>query len=308
MSSVLVLCGPTGAGKTQALLNAATDPDLVGRWGAPPIEVISADSRQIYRHLEIGTALPSTEERSRLPHHLVSFLDPREQFDLGAFVRRCDELVTEIHRRGRLAVIAGGTGFYLRGYLCGLPDTPPGSPAVRRELQERLDREGLEVLRAELETVDPVSAGAIAPADTYRTIRALEIYHTTGRRRSEFPRTETLRPGVDPRVLGLSCPREVLHRRIENRVDQMFRRGLAREVEGLLEMGYTGEDPGMRTIGYAEFLSGEGDPEKIRQRIVYNTRRYAKRQYTYLRRLPGIRWVDADDSEQIFAALRQIRI
>lgn len=312
MSSVLVLCGPTAAGKTSLLVRAA---EMLHREGGPPVEVISADSRQVYRHMSIGTALPSREELQIVPHHLVSCIDPREQFDVARFLRHATRLVSEIHRRGALPVIAGGTGFYLRAFLCGLPQTPPGDPEVRRHLEDRLQREGLEVMREELAQRDPHSWKTIDAADQYRILRALEIWHVTGKPRSAFTVPRGIRRGLDAEVMGVERERQDLHLQIARRVAAMMADGLPREVQSLMDQGYHRGDPGLRTIGYREFFADAEDPpwspralERIAEQIVFSTRRYARRQFTYLRRLPEIKWVHSEDLGALMAALRRITI
>lgn len=292
----LLLIGTTAVGKTAVLRQLAT------RLPTVQFEIISADSRQVYRGMDIGTAKPTAAERERTPHHLIDILDPRDDWDVGRFVEAADRLVADIRRRGAVPVISGGTAFYVRGYLFGLPKTPKAGPELRRRLEERRDREGLEALRRELASVDPESAAKIAPRDAYRIMRALEVYHATGRPRSAFRYPDAPRESVAPVVVGLRREREVLARRIDRRVAAMFDAGLPDEVAGLAAQGLTLADPGMRSIGYREFLEhgpppwSESDLSTIRDLIVRNTRGYAKRQETFFRRLPNVRWADADDS------------
>lgn len=313
MKPALVLCGPTGVGKTAALIRAATDPSLLSAHGTPPFEVISADSRQVYRHMRIGTALPTLEEQAVVPHHLIEMLDPRETFDVMTFVSRCHELVEEIHRRQRIPVIAGGTGFYLRGYLCGLPNTPPVDAAVRQELTMRLRSEGSAVLHEELQQVDPESAEVIAPGDSQRIVRALEIFLTSGKPRSAFRQPDARQATVPGEIVGLYTDKTTLWRRLEARARDMMTRGLREEVAELLRRGYTPQDPGLQTIGYREFfplIAQGGSPrdagDDVTAAIIINSRRYAKRQNTFFRKLPPVQWIDRDDSSALIAALRRI--
>lgn len=308
MKTAFILFGATAVGKTAALETVLRDaPHLAGR-----VELISADSRQVYRNLDIGTAKPLPGVREKMPHHLVDILDPHKRFDVGQFVHACDQLVPEIHARGRLPVITGGTAFYLKAYLYGLPRTPPASARVRTALRRRLENEGLEALRAELVSVDRESAVRIGENDAYRILRALEIYHATGQPRSAFSEPSRFRDNLDVTVIGLFREREELYTRINERIAAMFSAGLPAEVDRLYRAGYRPEDPGLRTIGYREFFEVAGPPPwspdvlvEIRKRISRDTRHYARRQEIFFRRLSGIRWLDADDCGSLAVALEE---
>lgn len=297
MISLVILFGPTGVGKTR----------LIETVFASGFEVINADSIQVYRDLAVGSARPSEELLARVPHHLVGHKDPAEQFDVGEFVESAEALIPAIARRGRTPLICGGTAFYLRTFLYGLPGTPKADAALRRSLEQALRRDGLDVLRARLAEVDPVSEARIAPSDAYRVLRALEVYESSGRPLSSFLPPETPRSDLRILTLGLARPRDELYRRIETRVDAMFEEGLVQEVRALLEKGYGPGDPGLRGIGYREFFTCAGDRvvdaslftdagylREVRNLITLNTRRYAKRQMTFFRRIPGVAWLDAD--------------
>jgi tRNA dimethylallyltransferase len=295
---VLILFGPTASGKTGVLSR------LFGG-GGRAAEVVSADSMQVYRGMDIGTAKPSAEERARLPHHLIDIRDPGEQFTAGDFVRLADEACLAIVRRGALPVISGGTGFYLKNFIEGLPEAPPSNPDVRSDLKRELREKGAVALMAELASGDPVSAGRIHLNDEYRLTRALEVLRVSGRPLSSFQTT-----GGGPRppyrflIIGLSRPREELYRRIESRCAAMFRSGLSAEVRRLYEAGCTPRDPGMRAIGYREFFIQEPagyrlseDLAGVEALIAQNSRRYAKRQITFFASIPGARWIAAGPGE-----------
>jgi tRNA dimethylallyltransferase len=266
---------------------------------------------QVYRHLDIGTAKPSQAEREALPHHLIDIKDPDEQYHAGEFVTAADELVPQIVDRGRLPVVAGGTAFYFRNFVFGLPGTPQGTEHTRHRLRQRLEAEGAAALFAELSRVDPETAGRISERDTYRILRALEVYETSGRPLSSFRVPEEPRTDMDITLVGLWRDREELAARIRKRVAAMMERGLPAEVEAVCRMGYTAAAPALRGIGYREFFSLAGDagcdfsslgPERlaaVAEEIATSTRRYAKRQMTFFRRLPGVRWIRADDHEAI---------
>lgn len=286
---VLVLIGPTASGKTDLLL------ELFGsgaRSGLPAAELVSADSMQVYRGMDIGTAKPGPHERALLPHHLIDLREPSEQYMVGDFVRLADEACEDISARGRLPIVAGGTGFYVRNFIFGLPASPEADPAVRASVARDLEEKGPDALRAELSAIDPVSAGRIKPRDHYRLCRAVEILRQTGRPQGDFAPATSPRPTWNFLVVELTRPRAEVYARIGARVDAMFEAGLPGEVAGLRASGYGQGDPGLKAIGYSEFLEAEAggrtcDLASIAEAIKLHTRRYAKRQETFFRGLPG---------------------
>jgi tRNA dimethylallyltransferase len=209
---------------------------------------------QVYRYMDIGTAKPSTAERAHLPHHLLDLVEPCCQFNAGQFVKAAEALVPEIGGRGRVPVVSGGTAFYIRSFLYGMHEAPPGSPEARERLRERETREGRGALYEELCRRDPLAASRIQPNDGYRILRALEILEASGRSVFSFLWPSTLRQDFRFLLIGLDREREELYRRIDERVGRMFDSGLVAEVKGLIAMGYGPSDPGMRGIGYREFL------------------------------------------------------
>jgi tRNA dimethylallyltransferase len=298
--SILVLAGATASGKT-AVLEA-----LFGLGGALEgrAEIVSADSMQSYRGMDIGTAKPGFELLRRIPHHLLDIRNPDESFSAGDFVQLAGQAIDGILARGRLPVVAGGTGFYVRNLLLGLPSAPPADPALRAVVAADLARLGPSALRAELAAGDPASAARIHPNDLYRLTRALEILRASGRSRVDFlPGAGAPGPVSTGSAAGNQAerrwlvvhyrrPRGELVRRIAERVDAMLAAGLAEEVAALEAAGYGPESPGMRAIGYAEFftlraggLAGQALLDATRERIVTDTVQYAKRQETYFRGL-----------------------
>jgi len=226
---VVVVFGPTGTGKTALAAELfsegtakARTPDFRGR-----AEIISADSMQVYRGMDIGTAKPDAQTRRELPHHLLDVLNPDCQFGAGDFVRLADAACEDITARGKIPVVAGGTGFYIKNFLCGLPVTPESDSETRRRITERMSRLGAAVLMAELAAVDPVSASRISANDEYRIIRALEVFETSGRPLSSFAVPAEFRKCYRFLVICLDRPREELYARIEERVERMFADGLA---------------------------------------------------------------------------------
>ncbi|MDC7233777.1 MAG: tRNA (adenosine(37)-N6)-dimethylallyltransferase MiaA [Spirochaetales bacterium] len=288
---VVCLFGPTAVGKTDLL-------EILFRDSG---EIISADSMQVYRRLDIGSAKPDPEYLKRMPHHLIDILDYKDQFNTGDFVRRAEECIRDIHSRGKLPVISGGTAFYFRNFLYGLPDIPPVPAELREEMNRRLAVEGPQALHKELEQLDPVTAQRLEPADRARIVRALEVFHGTGRPLSSFKVGSEPRKDLDCLLLGLERPRTELYERINLRVDIMFEQGLYQEVKNLIKDGACAEDPGMKGIGYSEFfpLFKEGclTLEHVKDRIKQDSRRYAKRQMTFFRSLEGVRWYHPDDVE-----------
>lgn len=287
-SPLLVICGPTASGKTALAVELARH---------FPIEVISADSRQVYRGLDIGTAKATAAERRQVPHHLLDVVAPDEEFSVADFASLAHSAIATINERGHLPVLLGGTGLYMRAVTEGLVDAPTGDPALRAELLEQEEREGPGTLFRLLQEVDPPLAQRIPPGDLTRTVRALEVYRLSGRRLSDFQREHAFaeRPYATLK-LGLAPPREELYRRIDQRVEWMLEQGLPAEVRGLLERGYGPECKALRTIGYQEMirhLRGEIPLAEATALIQRNSRHYAKRQLTWFRRDDAIIWVDS---------------
>ncbi|MDR2470831.1 MAG: tRNA (adenosine(37)-N6)-dimethylallyltransferase MiaA [Treponema sp.] len=299
---VLVLFGPTASGKTALLEGLFAGPRPLCR-----AEVISADSMQVYRGMDIGTAKPGPELRRRLPHHLIDIRNPDEPFNAGDFVRLAGAAAGDIIRRGAeegrfiLPVVSGGTGFYLAAFIRGLPESPPSDRGVREALRAELARKGAAALMDELARLDPVSARNIHVNDRYRLLRALEVCRMSGRPLSSF--AQNGRPG-DYRflIVEIRRNREDLYRNINQRCGEMFRRGLPEEVRGLHEKGYTPDDPGLRAIGYREFFvespgtdrpwTLSADTEGVKALVARNSRRYAKRQETFFASLPETARID----------------
>ena len=292
---VLVLIGPTAVGKTALSLA------LAERFSC---EIVGLDSMQIYRHMDIGTAKATAEERARVPHHLLDVVNPDEEYHVARYVADATEACRQIIARGNRPLLVGGTGLYLKGLLEGLFEIPPVPETIRASLNQRLAEEGRALLFAELSQCDPESSERIHPNDTHRLLRALEIFQATGRTWSEHLRAQKVQPALSNVLqLGLLCERTVLYERINLRVEQMIGEGLLGEVEKLLAMGY---DPGlkaMQSIGYrhmVQFLKGEWDWEETLFLLARDTRRYAKRQMTWFGNDPDIHWFAPSETEAIF--------
>ena len=286
-SKVLVIVGPTASGKKKLSLKAAEQ--FNG-------EIVSADSRKVYRYLDIGTAKPSPEERNRVPHHLIDIVDPDEAFSAGEWVKRASPVVKDIIARGRLPMLSGGTGFYIKAFQEGLSDGISPDPEVRKNLDEELDDLGPSAMYRKLSELDPVRASELHENDTFRVIRALEIYYTTGSTITAL-RNEGKNTGGDYEYfsIGLTMPREMLYRRIDERADNMVANGVADELKNVLDMGYPRELPSLNTVGYKEWfpwLDGTESFERCLEDMKRNTRRYAKRQLTWFKAQPDIHWID----------------
>ena len=297
---VLILFGPTAVGKTATVDRLEQDDRLHLR----PVVVVSADSAQVYRGMDIGTAKPSAQERARMDHELIDIRDPSEPYSVGDFARLADEACAGAVQRGALPILSGGTAYYIKAFLYGAPPAPPSDPAVRLEIQNMLaENGGAEAVRRELARVDPVSAARIAPADLYRTTRALEVYRCSGRPLSSFVPPTVPRARWDTLIIGLDRPRAELYARIDARVDAMLAGGLQAEFLRLVDAGYGPDAPGMKAIGYAEFFQSGASLDAIRDAIKLHTRHYAKRQLTFMRAIAGVRWFGADDYDAIGAAV-----
>ena len=300
----LVIFAPTACGKTALAI------DLFGKDSfsvfKDKAQVISADSQAVYRCMDIGTAKPSLQEREQLPHHLIDIVDPDQQFSVSDFVEQSDAKALEIwNDMHKMPVVMGGTGFYIRNFLLGLPSTPESSPEVRWMMQERLKTEGPQTLYCELTAVDPLSASRINPNDHYRICRALEVYHQSGKPLSSYTLPDTFRQKFDFKVLVLNRPKDELNERIALRVEKMFDEGLEEEVKNLLSMGYGPESPGFKAIGYSEFFVPGLDREQIREKIIADSRKYAKKQYTFVAGIPGARIIDIEDRNSVIAEVSQ---
>ncbi len=285
---ILVICGPTASGKTALAVELA-----LRHHG----EVVSADSMQIYRRMDIGTAKPTREEMRGVPHHMLDVADPEEDFSVARYVDMAAKCVDDILSRGKLPILAGGTGLYIDSLLSGRTFAPfqPDSP-LRGQLEEQLRREGGAAMLARLAQVDPDSAARLHPNDEKRIVRALEVYQSTGKTITQHNlETQAIPPRYDALTLALAFERrEDMWSRIDRRVDQMMDQGLVAEVQGLLDSGVPAKCTAMQAIGYKEMaaalLSG-GDVRAAAEEIQLRSRQYAKRQLTWFKRNKAARWL-----------------
>lgn len=288
---VLVLIGPTAIGKTALSLK------LAGRYGC---EIVSVDSMQVYRYMDIGTAKASPAERAEIPHHLIDIVNPDEQYDAARFAGDALAAIAHIHAQQKLPLLTGGTGLYLNALISGLFPTLPSDPEIRAMLKGRLGREGALALHRELLEKDPASARKIHANDEQRVVRALEILHATGipwsrhlQMQSETVREEGLGNMLQ---IGLTCERSALYERINERCRRMIAEGLEEEVHGLFARGYGKELKAMNAIGYRHMINmieGIWTPGETLEFLARDTRRYAKRQYTWFNKMANIEWYEA---------------
>jgi tRNA dimethylallyltransferase len=301
---LVVICGPTAAGKTAAALALAEQ---------FPVEVISADSRQVYRLMDIGTAKPTALERQQVPHHLLDVVWPDEVFDAAHFVHLAVPEIDAVLQRGRLPLLVGGTGLYIRALTAGLAELPGADPVIRRRLETMADSEGNAALQRNLAAVDRESAALVHANDRVRLIRALEVFELTGRPLSVWRREHGFRQ-CRYRLLkiGLTAERTELYRRIDRRAATMLAHGLVEETAALLAAGYSPQLKTLQTIGYREalrLLRGECTVPAALQELQQATRRYAKRQLTWFRGDGEVIWVDSvTDSAKLAELIDQFHV
>ncbi len=296
-SLVMVLVGPTAIGKTELSFALAEQFNC---------EIISMDSVQVYRFMDIGSAKPSREEQKKVRHHLIDIVDPDEQYSAASFVRDCLHAVEDICHQGKTPLITGGTGLYLSCLINGLFETIHVKDEVRETLKKELRARGLKALHQELATVDPTAAKRIHPNDRQRILRGLEIHRGTGTPWSEhLQRQKDQGPSVRFSRLycmGLECERSLLYKRIDQRTEQMLEQGLVDEVAGLRRMGYGPELSSMQSIGYRHvnrYLDSDYAFTSMVNDLARDTRRYAKRQMTWFRKQASLRWYDRHDKKRL---------
>ncbi len=283
---IIVVVGPTGIGKTALSLALAEVAD---------VEIISADSRQIYRYLDIGTAKPTAEECAVAPHHFISILDPDQPYSAGEYAKDARQLIDDILKRGNLPLIVGGSGLYVRALLDGFFDEPGKDLELRAALKTRLENEGPEALHAQLAKVDPALAAKTHPNNTRRIVRALEVFELANRPITEIQKQQKNPLQIPWRRFGLNMDREKLYDRINLRVDKMIEAGLVDEIKGILERGYDPDLNSLNTVGYKEIISyfnAEISLDEAVELIKRNSRRYAKRQLTWFRAEEHTTWID----------------
>ena len=302
MNSILCIAGPTASGKTALAVELAKELDG---------EVVSCDSMQVYRRMDIGTAKPSPEEMQGIPHHMIDVAEPDEDFSVSRYCAMAAPIVDDIVARGKTAIIAGGTGLYMDSLIRGNDFAPFPSTGVRERLEAEADEVGLPAMLARLREIDPDTADRVS--DRKRILRALEVYLETGETITEHNRkTRLIPPKYTPLWLGLDfADRGELYRRIDKRVDIMLEMGLMEEIRSLLDSGIPEKCTAMQAIGYKEFvnaLEGREPLSQAAEEVKKASRHYAKRQLTWFRRNPAVHWLvrSGDDGREILASARQI--
>ena len=303
MKQLIVIAGPTATGKSVLAVFLAKLFET---------EIISADSMQVYKGVDIGTAKPSSEEMEGIPHHMVSIVEPDTNFSVGEYVRLSRPVIEALHARGRIPVVAGGTGLYIRGLVDGLCDLPEADLNVRKRLFEEEDRHGKGYLYGRLSEVDQVSAGRIEPNDVVKIVRALEVFESAGVPISKIQALHGFKERqYDPVMIGLTMDRASLYKRIEKRVDNMVEQGLEEEVRKLISR-YENSVPLMKGLGYKQFagyFNGLYSREEAVSMLKRDTKRYAKRQFTWFNRDVRMKWFsvreDLSHYEEIAEEIRR---
>jgi len=299
---VIVIGGPTASGKSQLALEWAYKLDG---------EIISSDSRQIYKFMNIGTVKPTRKDWALVPHHLIDVIYPDQIMTAGEYQKLARDVIRDINNRGKIPFLVGGTGFYIRAVIREIDFPPKVEEHIREEIRERIKREGLDKVYKELSHIDPLAVSKIMPSDEIRITRALEVYYATGKPISSYHKgTDKDYPEYEITYLVLNPPRDILYKRIEERVDKMIELGLIEETKNILNMGYSPELPSLQTLGYREiikYLKGFYSLEEAIEEIKKETRHYAKRQLTWFKNEWRIRLVSYEEVEDVFCEISRYR-
>ena len=304
MDNIICIAGPTASGKTALAVALAND---IGG------EVVSCDSMQVYKGMDIGTAKPTPEEMAGIPHHMLDVAEPWEDFSVSRYCEMATPIVDDILARGKTAIVAGGTGLYMDALIRGNSFAPCPSTGMREKLEKQADAEGMEAMLALLHSIDPETAARLHLADRKRIIRALEVYYETGETITAHNlKTQAIPPRYTPVWFALEdTERSALYKRIDSRVEKMLEAGLIDEIKNLLAKGIPEKCTAMQAIGYKEFidaLHGRCSIEDAAAQVQQSSRRYAKRQLTWFRRNPAIRWLcrqPGQTTEEILISVRQ---
>lgn len=287
---VIVIVGPTCSGKTKLSIEVAS---------LLPTEIISADSRQLYKYLNIGTAKPDVYQRRMIKHYFIDILNPETEYDVSKFATNAEKIIQSLHSKGKIPVITGGSGLYIKALIDGISLTTDRDENLRKELLDKRRKFGNEFLYSELQIVDKVSAKSMLPQNWKRVIRALEIVYSTGKPVWQHHLESDKKSKFEFKQFGLRWDRKLLYENIESRVDEMIKSGLIEEVKFILHSGYDEKLNSLNTVGYKEiisYLKNEITVDKAIELIKRNTRRYAKRQMTWFNRDKRIEWIKVDNN------------
>lgn len=299
---VVVIVGPTCSGKTNLSLKLS---QLI------PSEIISADSRQFYKFLDIGTAKPSEEQLQKVTHHLIDFLVPSETYDVSLFEKNADRIIDQIFQNNKIPIVVGGSGLYIKALIDGIFETADKDEEYRNEMLQKRNEFGNEFLYDELKKVDPVSAEKMLPQNWKRVMRALEVFHTTGEPiwKHHQKQSSLIEKKYEFKQFGLNWERKILYENIEKRVDKMIENDFVEEVKNILKKGYNKNLNSLNTVGYKEiiqYLDGEITFERAVELIKRNTRHYAKRQITWFRKDQRIQWFEVNDINELDQIAKKI--
>jgi tRNA dimethylallyltransferase len=289
---VLFLVGPTGIGKTALSVSIA---EIL------PMEIISADSRQIFKYMDIGTAKPSKDILKKIPHHLISFLRPEEYFSAGLYSKMSRKIIDQLFERNKIPFVVGGSGLYIKALIEGFFELEIRDEKIRVSLRKRLLKEGTESLYNELRKCDPELANSIQPNDKQRILRGLEVYLSSGQKLSKLQEDPSVPPDFESVLFGIRCDRKLLYDRINNRVDEMIENGLLNEVLNLKKKGFSSDLNALNTVGYKEvfeYTNNILNYDEMIELIKRNTRQYAKRQMTWFNKNKDIRWKDINEKTE----------
>ncbi len=295
--AVIFIVGPTAVGKTRLALLLAQKIDA---------EIVSADSRQIYKYMDIGTAKPGREDLAQAPHHFIDILYPDEDYNAGRYAKDARKTIKEIVERGKTPLVVGGSGLYIKALIDGIFESPEVDPQVRRKVLRELEEYGAAALYKKLEQVDAAYAAKISDNDSQRITRALEVYLSSGIPLSQWHKQGADKADFNPVMYGLIMERKALYEKIETRADKMLQEGLIAEVENLIEMGYSKDLNALNTVGYKEaiqYLEGVCDYDEMTKLIKQHSRNYAKRQLTWFKKEKRIQWYNLD--EKTFAEIAE---
>ncbi|MEJ5306536.1 MAG: tRNA (adenosine(37)-N6)-dimethylallyltransferase MiaA [Ignavibacteria bacterium] len=289
---VLAIVGPTASGKSKLAIKIAQ---------RLKTEIISADSRQIFKELTIGTAKPDEEDLKKIKHHFINHISLNEQYDVGKFVKEAEKIINELHSLNKIPIVVGGSGLYINSLLYGIFEGPSADEEIRQSLEKELREKGLESLCQKLMEFDPETCAKIDKNNPRRIIRALEVYYLTGKPISQIQREKHKTPEFETLIFGLKWERQKLYERINRRVDQMIKAGLIDEVQNILKKFGGDVNVALQTVGYKEvieFLNEEISYDDMIELIKRNTRRYAKRQLTWFRKDKNIQWIEIQSEDE----------